>query len=464
MATIIERNGKFCVIYSYTDVTGKRKQKWETFIDKASATRRKKEIEYKNKTGHLVVPHCKILSELLSEYVSLYGKDKWSLSTYERNTALIKNYINPLIGKTRLTNINTRFLENYYQALLKTPALPSNAPKKDDSMIGTSTIRDIHKLLRSAFEQAVKWELMDKNPAIHATVPKHKAIKRDIWTAETLMEATDLCEDDKLKLAINLAFSASLRIGELCALTWDCVDISPEAIAEERCFVYINKEFQRVSKEAIDILDGKDILLIFPSEGDHCKTVRVLKTPKTESSIRKVYIPNTVVNMLQAQKDEQEDIKKHLGSEYKDYNLVFASTFGMPLGSDVIRKKFRKFIRENDLPDVVFHSLRHTSVTYKLKLNGGDIKSVQGDSGHAQVNMVTDVYSHILDEDRRKNAALFEEAFYGKKNLNPQMSETAKGKMITVPEGVDADALAKVLADPAAFNALITLASTIKSN
>ena len=151
MATIIERNGKFCVIYSYTDVTGKRKQKWETFIDKASATRRKKEIEYKNKTGHLVVPHCKILSELLSEYVSLYGKDKWSLSTYERNTALIKNYINPLIGKTRLTNINTRFLENYYQSLLKTPAVPSNAPQKDDSMVGTSTIRDIHKLLRSAF-------------------------------------------------------------------------------------------------------------------------------------------------------------------------------------------------------------------------------------------------------------------------------------------------------------------------
>jgi hypothetical protein len=43
-------------------------------------------------------------------------------------------------------------------------------------------------------------------------------------------------------------------------------------------------------------------------------------------------------------------------------------------------------------------------VTYKLKLNGGDIKAVQGDSGHAQVNMVTDVYSHILDDDRKKNA------------------------------------------------------------
>ena len=47
-----------------------------------------------------------------------------------------------------------------------------------------------------------------------------------------------------------------------------------------------------------------------------------------------------------------------------------------------------------------------------LKLNGGDMKSVQGDSGHAQMKMVADVYSHIIDEDRRLNARRFEEAFY----------------------------------------------------
>ena len=54
------------------------------------------------------------------------------------------------------------------------------------------------------------------------------------------------------------------------------------------------------------------------------------------------------------------------------------------------------------------------SVTYKLKLNKGDIKAVHGDSGHSQTDMVTDVYSHIIDEDRKKNAELFEDAFYKK--------------------------------------------------
>ena len=77
-----------------------------------------------------------------------------------------------------------------------------------------------------------------------------------------------------------------------------------------------------------------------------------------------------------------------------------------------------------------FHSLRHTSVTYKLKLNGGDIKAVQGDSGHSQINMVTDVYAHIIDDDCRKNAELFEQAFYEKKNLDTSMNAKEAGKTV----------------------------------
>ena len=72
--------------------------------------------------------------------------------------------------------------------------------------------------------------------------------------------------------------------------------------------------------------------------------------------------------------------------------------------------------------DVVFHSLRHSSTTYKLKLNHGDIKATQGDTGHAQPDMVTEVYSHILDEDRKINAQRFEAGFYA----NPDMRQAEK--------------------------------------
>lgn len=66
---------------------------------------------------------------------------------------------------------------------------------------------------------------------------------------------------------------------------------------------------------------------------------------------------------------------------------------------------------------VVFHSLRHSSATYKLKLNHGDLKATQGDTGHAQAQMLTEIYAHILDEDRKVNAQKFEAAFYSNPDL-----------------------------------------------
>lgn len=203
------------------------------------------------------------------------------------------------------------------------------------------------------------------------------------------------------------------------------------------------------------------MIVVFPSEGKLCTTVRVLKAPKTESSVRKVFIPKSVAEMLEKMKARQEELKSLLGKDYYKYDLVIATDYGLPIGEAAIRKRFKKLIKDHDLPDVVFHSLRHTSVTYKLKLNGGDIKAVQGDSGHSQVNMVTDVYSHILDEDRKRNAELFEEAFYGKKNLNPQMIDAGAEKMITVPDGVDAETLMKVLGNPEMVALLSSLAKSL---
>lgn len=119
------------------------------------------------------------------------------------------------------------------------------------------------------------------------------------------------------------------------------------------------------------------------------RTVRVLKEPKTDSSIRKVYIPSSVAILLAELREEQNETIEALGDMYENYNLVMATSYGLPLGESYLRVKMQEVIDREGLPDVVFHSLRHTSVTYKLKLSGGDIKAVQGDSGHAQADMVT---------------------------------------------------------------------------
>ena len=56
-------------------------------------------------------------------------------------------------------------------------------------------------------------------------------------------------------------------------------------------------------------------------------------------------------------------------------------------------------------------------VSHKLKLNNGDLKATQGDTGHAEIDMITKVYAHILDEDRKINAQKFETAFYSNPDL-----------------------------------------------
>ena len=199
-----------------------------------------------------------------------------------------------------------------------------------------------------------------------------------------------------------------VRIGELLGLTWDCVDISEEAISENRAYVFINKQVERVSKEAVEELDSKEVILIFPSQRKNNKTVRVLKTPKTDTSERKVYIPGFVAQCLIDIKKEQDEVKEALGSEYTDYNLIMATTFGMPINSSYIRDQLQKVIDREGLPDVVFHSLRHTSVTYKLK---------------------------------------------------EQKEEENK---ITIPEGVDPELLMKVLGNPEMAALLTSLAKTMK--
>lgn len=151
--------------------------------------------------------------------------------------------------------------------------------------------------------------------------------------------------------------------------------------------------------------------------------------------------------MLIEWKRQQDETMDYLGEDYNDYNLVLAGPNGNPTEGATLRDDFNKLIEENDLPRVVFHSLRHSSITYKLKLNGGDIKAVQGDSGHAQTSMVTDVYSHILDDDRRHNAELFETAFYSGKRAEPDAmaSRIQEGGM---QKASDVDTLMRLLGNP----------------
>ena len=140
-------------------------------------------------------------------------------------------------------------------------------------------------------------------------------------------------------------------------------------------------------------------------------------------------IPSDLATYGEEAKKLLQDLQSHnermflltlAGCDYTDYNLVIAFPNGHPCEEKRINQAFTKLKAEAKLPDVVFHSLRHSSATYKLKLNHGDLKATQGDTGHAEIDMLTKVYAHILDADRKITAQRFEEAFYQSQDLPEQ--------------------------------------------
>ena len=196
MAAIIKRKKKFTVVYRYQNEKGEEKQKWETFGTHKEALKRKNEIDYKQENNIFIAPvkDTYTIRELLYDFVLLHGKVKWALSTYSTNKALIDNYINPKIGDLLVAKVTTRTIEEYYTKLKTTPAVVRNGHKKN-GFVTVNTIHEIHKILRCAFNQAVKWETIEKNPVSIATKPKvkHKNVisgrlskSRKLWKLVTI--------------------------------------------------------------------------------------------------------------------------------------------------------------------------------------------------------------------------------------------------------------------------------------
>ena len=427
--SIRKRGNCYQVIYR---CSGESAPRTETFKSEEEATIRDMQIKLAKKNGTFEPPariakgvikqeNNITLKEFLEEFVEHYGLKKWGNSYYTTNLSLMRNYINPYIGDRYVKSITARDLDSYYTMLLDEPAIAAQG-HLNVGKISAGTIGRIHKLLKSAFGKAVVWEYTKVNPTIGVTLPKVKTNERAVWSDAEALEAITLCEDPVLKTCIYLALGCSLRLGEILGLQWSNVLITEEAISNNEANVKIDKELSRCSNtsiEALERVNRSSIVLKFPQiMPKKASTTLVLKAPKTESSNRTVYLPQAVAEELIMVKARQEEYKSMLGNEYHDYDLVIAHINGRPYEMRIIDKMLYKLIKEHDLKPVVFHSLRHCSTSLKLKLSKGNIKAVQGDTGHAEARMVTDTYAHGFDADRKLIAQEMDSGFFAKINAD----------------------------------------------
>lgn len=358
------------------------------------------------------------MQDFLEEWCHDYGLRKWGNSFYSMNKGLIRNYINPFLGERYVRSITVRDIDSYYAMLLEQPAVVVSGHHDTGEKISAHTVSRIHKLLKSAFNKAVVWEYADINPTKGATLPAVKSEKRAVWSDEEAIAALNVCEHPALRICLYLALGCSMRLGEILGLQWSNVHIEPALAACGEAYLQVDRELHRCTNESIRVLEEVNrstVILKFPPVTPKIGTTTlVLKAPKTESSYRNIYLPMAVIEELNKVKAQQAEYKEMFGDTYQNYDLVVSQINGRPYEIRNIDKMFYRLIEENQLRPVVFHSLRHSSTSLKLKLSRGNIKAVQGDTGHAEARMVTDTYAHGFDADRKLIAQEMDSGFFAK--------------------------------------------------
>ena len=233
--------------------------------------------------------------------------------------------------------------------------------------ISPSIIHDIHKVLRCAFNQAKKWEYIAKNPFFRCDATGTQGGQTGCPDTRTTATGIGLYRPHRhLRLICDA----------LCDTTGVCLLYAQrrgwrnarERFSRSDKVLYIDRVIDRVDKKLIEKLPKMDILFRFPNLYPGTRTVIVLKQPKTEGSIRTVYIPETVAKKLEKLREMQMKLKLELGDDgYMDYGLIICQANGRPIMTEHLNKRFKEvLIGLNDptinVDNVVFHSLRHTRV------------------------------------------------------------------------------------------------------
>ena len=429
MASIVKRGKSYSVVY-YQGTGKKRQQVWESGLSYSTDKSRKAQIEHEQATNTTTTVDSKdmTVSEFLYEFIEKYGLKKWRASTYDGNNGLLENYVHPYLGDKKLRSIKTKTVDDYYH-FLETEAEPAtNMGRPMREHITASTIHDIHKVLRCAFNLAVRWEYISKNPFLNATLPEHHEKERVILEPEQILKVLEFTNRPEyydyylIHCAILIAIGCTVRGGEIGGLQWDKINF-------EKQIIHFDRAIDRVSKKNMD-MPKMNILFKFPNLYPGTKTMIVLKQPKSDDTIRNVDVPQSVLNALLVLKEMQDKLKKELGPDgYMDYNLTICQANGRPIMTEHLNKRFKEILTEMNDPDmdpqeIVFHSLRHTSATTKLLMSGGDYNSVMQAGGWSNLEMLTRRYGkHSFASEREKLAGKMDDFLDGKGISEPQKND-----------------------------------------
>ena len=446
MASTLRRGDSYSVRFKYKDHAGRICEGWESFKTKKEAQDRKISVEKELLDGTFLIPDAMTVAEMLYKWLPIQSsKHKWAPKTYTHTVAMIQNLVVPYLVKKQIQKVQTYDLEQFYATLSRTPrglykqgVKQTLTDKQKRQFLTGASIREVHAMLKTAFSYAVDWDLIHKSPTPREA-PKTNTEERTIWDERTMLAALQTIENPALHLAVHLSMILSLREGEILGLQPGDLDFDA---ADGRGTITVNKAMQRADKVALSKIDPTQIYHTFPDRREGSKSSLILKRTKTKKSNRILYITKPLKEELLAWLDKMKQDEQNAPEKYSNCGQLFRLPDGLPIAPDVLTKWYRQWRAEHpEFEKIVFHGLRHSSATYQLLQSGGNIKAVQGNTGHATTGILMDTYAHTQDKPRLELAEKLEADFYSQdigshKSGSVPVKENLPDSIQITPEGM----------------------------
>ncbi len=291
----------------------------------------------------------KTLEEIFAEWYEL-TKHRVKESTIANYCMKAKKHILPYFGDKEISSIAQKDIYAFIS-------------EKKNTKLSNRYISDIIILMKNLFKYAVRiyhiFNPMDGITLPKCTVPDVQLLDK---TEQQQLQKYISENPNHGTLGTALAISTGIRIGELCALQWKDLDL-------EKRILTVRKTMQRIQ---------------CPSTTT--KTKLIITDPKSESSKRKIPIPDCMMNFL-------------LKFQGKPEEYILTGT-EKPIEPRTMQYRFRKILKNANLPSVHFHALRHIFASTCIQL-GFDVKTVSELLGHSNVEITLNRYVHSSFEQKQ---------------------------------------------------------------
>lgn len=274
-------------------------------------------------------------------------------STFSHYKNITDSHIRPELGQTRLCDIDSTAVERFSYKLM------TDGRKDGNGGLSAKTVRDILSILKMILAYGTEKGYFDEK-VLKFSLPRVKKQKADILKKEEtkILKSKALESRDAYKFGVFLCLYTGLRIGEICALRWEDIDLINGVL-------YVNRTMLRIYST---------------DEKPQKKTKIITDAPKTESGRRAIPLPAAVCRELKIRSINNPSC----------YVLTNSTKYIEPR---LYYSKYKNFLKECGVSDHSFHALRHTFATQCASL-GFDPKSLSEILGHSDVKITLERYVH----------------------------------------------------------------------